>query len=532
MAVILEKSLKEYFGYDSFRNPQKDIIQDALANKDQFVILPTGSGKSICYQLPALLQKGITVVISPLKSLINDQVANLEKKGIKSDALFGDVSLTKKRLILDTMICENYDKNIIYTTPETLETNTEFYDNLKLLEECGRLTRFVIDEAHCVTLWGNDFRSSYRKLTHIRDYFADIPIMALTATATLQARSDIEYLLKLVNHKTYTISYFRANLNIKVVKRTKTEATVCEIANHLKTIYKEQSGIIYCLSRKKCDEISTTLQQFGIKCLPYHAGLATKLRKETQEKWQSGEVNVIAATIAFGMGIDKADVRYVIHFNMPFSIENYYQEIGRAGRDGLKSDCTLYYNYQDKIMAEKLIRFNKSIDKNVKYMDHQVDKLGRMVEYAENIVDCRHCQICNYLGELRCLTKDVCNDVCCNCRRFSNGVNEKKNVTELAIHILQSIMNTPVPKKKNVDLTFRNHNNFTQLASNYFHNDIKDNRINLEKLYQRVFIYLIVNKYVKERYIRTKSGYWREHYEVYKKATHILENKSHIYVYV
>lgn len=528
----LEKTLKEYFGYSSFRHPQKEIISDSLNNKDQLVILPTGSGKSICYQLPALIQKGVTIVISPLKSLIVDQVANLKNKNIESDALYGDIGELKKRFILDSMICENYSKNIIYTTPETLEKNNEFFENLKLLEECGRLTRFVIDEAHCISMWGNDFRSSYRKLSDIKSNFKKIPVMALTATATKQTRSDIEHLLCLNKHKIYTISYFRPNLNIKVIKRGKVIQTISEIVNNIKTIYNNQTGIIYCSSRKKCEELSGKFNEQGIATLPYHAGLSSKIRKETQDKWKHDEVKIITATIAFGMGIDKDNVRFVIHFNMPFSIENYYQEIGRAGRDGLKSDCILYYSYQDKILAEKLMRMNKtSVYNNEKHIQHQVTKLDKMVSYAENIVDCRHCQICNYLGELRCLSKDICNESCCNCVNFKKNLLEKKNVTDIAKLIFKGIMENKIPKRSNIDTYFKNYSNFNQLAGKYFKLSIQESKKQLIQLYERVFTHLIVNKFIKEKYVLTKSGFWRENYQIFKKSINVIENKDYIYIY-
>ena len=528
----LERVLKDKFGYSSFRTPQKEIIMDALNNKDQLVILPTGSGKSICYQLPATIQKGITIVISPLKSLIIDQVANLKNKNIESDALYGDIGEVKKKIILDGMLCQNYSKNIIYTTPETLEKNGEFFENLKLLEKCGRLTRFVVDEAHCISMWGNDFRSSYRKLSDIKFNFKKIPIMALTATATEQTRNDIEHLLCLKKHKIYTISYFRPNLNIKVIKRTKIGQTISEIVNNIKTIYTNQTGIIYCSSRKKCEELSSKFNENGIVTLPYHAGLSNKIRKKTQDMWKNDEVKVITATIAFGMGIDKDNVRFVIHFNMPFSIENYYQEIGRAGRDGLKSDCILYYNYQDKIMAEKLMRMSKiNVSNHEKHIQHQVTKLDKMINYAENIVDCRHCQVCNYLGELRCLNNDICCESCNNCVNFKKNQLQKINVSDIAKLIFKGIMENKIPKRSNIDMFFRNYSNFNQLAGKYFKSSIQESKKQLIQLYERVFTHLIVNKFIKEKYVLTKSGFWRENYQIFKKSINIIENNEYIYIY-
>lgn len=517
--------LKNTFGFNKFRDKQEEIIKDAVSNIDQFVVLPTGSGKSICYQLPAIIQKGITIVVSPLKSLILDQVANLEKKNIKADAFFGDISIKIRRQIIDNMICENYDKNLIYTTPETLDNNDDFLNNLNLLNDVGRLTRFVIDEAHCISLWGNDFRNSYRKLANLKQLFPKVPIMALTATATPRVRTDTVHLLKLSNVKIYTKSYYRPNLKIFVKQRNK--ETFNEIVDKIKQQYEDQVGIIYCLSRKKCEEMAEKLQQHGIDCDPYHAGQGSKLRQSIQEKWQSGETNLIIATIAFGMGIDKADVRYVIHFNMPFSIENYYQEIGRAGRDGNNSDCILYYSYQDKICAEKLILKSVNGDKNSKYKQHQVNKLDAMMMYCQNIIDCRHCQISNYLGEYRSYKEDHCKDSCSNCN--SKELRVEVDVTIMAKAILESIMRINgqnKPTKINIEKTFVKHESFKKFISNYTNKD------NVMSIFRRLFIHLLVKRYIKESFIRTVSGYWRENYQIFSKSKNLLTGKETIKIYM
>tara|TARA_B100000575_G_scaffold294356_1_gene309749 strand:- start:1671 stop:3239 length:1569 start_codon:yes stop_codon:yes gene_type:complete len=515
--MTLEKSLTKYFGHKEFRYPQKQIIEDSITKKDQVVILPTGSGKSVCYQLPALLQKGITIVVSPLKSLILDQVANLEKNNIKSYALYGDTKISERRLILDTMVLKEFTSNIIYTTPETLETNEEFIENLKLLSECSRLTRFVIDEAHCISLWGNDFRSSYRRLGTLKYTFPNIPIMALTATATLRVRKDTIHLLQLNKPEIYTISYFRPNLIIDVKPRVKTQS-LQEIIVMIQSKYSNDSGIIYCLSRKQCDELAELLQQNDISCDSYHAGLVSSKRTMIQEKWQEGNVKVIVATIAFGMGIDKDNVRYVIHYNMPFSLENYYQEIGRAGRDGKPSECILYYSYQDKICAERLIRLKNNVEKSENYIKHQVDKLTSMLHYAENIEDCRHCQISNYLGEPRLYDTDHCNNSCNNCKKRDQLI--KVDVTDIVINIFNSIMKSERPSKTNIEKLFKKSSNYKYLLQKY------RSLQRLMYIYKRSFVYLIVNKYIKETFIRTKSGYWREHYQLFAKSKSVIEKKT------
>lgn len=528
-------ALTKYFGHTSFRDCQEQIVEDAILNKDQFIILPTGSGKSLCFQLPALIQQGVTIVISPLKSLIKDQVANLSKINIPCDALYGDISIGKRVEILNNMVSQDYAKNLIYTTPETLSNNQEFISNLKLLQEVGRLTRFVIDEAHCISLWGNDFRDCYRKLGDIKSIFPSIPIMALTATATHRVRKDTVHLLQIKDANIYTKSYFRSNLQIVVKQRVKS-TSFNDVVNMINTKYPDKSGIIYCLSRKNCEDLAENLQQCGISCNAYHAGQSAKMRTDVQDKWYTGEIPLIIATIAFGMGIDKKDVRYVIHFNLPFSIENYYQEIGRAGRDGESSECILYYSNQDHICAKKLM-LNSATNSRTpqmtsKYKQHQLNKLDIMIAYCQNIKDCRHCQISNYLGELRSYTAGKCMNACCNCANSGNLIDT--DVSDYAICILQSIMNLrDKPIKSAIEKEFTNHPNFKNLVTKYAAgNDSKKRFSNMIAIFGRLFIHLLVHKYIKETFIKTKSGYWRENYEVFSKSREVLLKKTKVLMYM
>lgn len=508
----MNNELKKYFGFDTFMEKQEEIITDALTNIDQFIILPTGSGKSICYQLPGILQEGVTIIISPLKSLIKDQISNLEKKNIKVYGFYGNTTIKEKRFVLSEMVNPNSDVRIIYTTPETLDSNTDFNVNLKFLEEGNRLNRFVIDEAHCISLWGNDFRPSYRELVNIRENYPNIPIMALTATATHQVLKDSIHLLGLEKPKIYTKSYYRSNLNIIVKHRDK--SSFIEIVNFIRNKYPHDTGILYCLSRKKCEEISQKLNDFEINSRPYHAGLSDKVRNSIQEDWQNGVYNVIVATIAFGMGIDKPDVRYVIHFNLPSSIESYYQEIGRSGRDGKQSDCVLYYSYQDKIISEHLIRKNIDEYKNNMYIEHQLSKLNTIVNFADNIVDCRHCQVSNYLGELRPYKTMSCSESCDNCKNKDSLIN--KDVTDICQLLFRCIMELNNPTKANIRRQF--------FGSDKFHNILKkySSKKDITSMYDRIFMHLIVNKYLSETLKRNIYGYWTEKYQLYSKCKDVI----------
>lgn len=507
-----KKYLKRYFGFESFMEKQEEIVKDALKSIDQFILLPTGSGKSICYQLPALLQKGVTIVVSPLKSLIKDQISNLQKKNIPVYGFYGNSTIKEKRLVLSEMIKEDSDVHIIYTTPETLASNEDFRNNLDTLEKKDKLTRFVIDEAHCISLWGNDFRPNYKELQDIRKDYPKVPIMALTATATNQVLKDSLYLLDINDARVYTKSYYRSNLNIVVKQRDK--SSFIEIMNLVRTTFKDQSGIIYCVSRKKCEEISSKLNEFDIESRPYHAGLTDKVRNSVQENWQNGTYNVIVATIAFGMGIDKPDVRYVIHYNLPSSIENYYQEIGRAGRDGLQSECIMYYSYQDKIISESLIRRNTDTHKNEMYIEHQLSKLNNIVNYADNIVDCRHCQISNHLGELRPYDKMSCEKSCDNCKSKDRLV--KKDVSDICQLLFRCIMELNNPTKANIKRQFFGSPKLHNLLKNY------KSKKEIVEMFERIFMHLVVNKYLNETLKRNIYGYWTEKYQLYQKCKNVI----------
>jgi len=498
---MISETLVEKFGLKKFREPQEKIIKGALKNYDQLVILPTGTGKSLCYQLAAVLGEGSTIVISPLKSLIHDQVQGLKKKNISCIVISGEsnkIELNLKRRELEEGIYK-----LIYTTPETMAKNIIMVEILNELNKRGKLDRFVIDEAHCISSWGNDFRSNYRDLGELRRIYKNIPIMGLTATATKKVRLDIVKTLRFKEYREYSKSYFRSNLKIDIKEKGKNSYR--EILKKIRSTEKG-SGIIYCLSRKKCDNLAEKLINDGIKAESYHAGLGDKRRLEIESNWFEGKTTVIVATIAFGMGIDKKDVRYVIHNNMPSSIENYYQEIGRGGRDGMISHCILYYNYSDVIVWDKIIE--SSIGSKI-YKEHKRENIKKMFNYCENSIDCRHEQLCEYLGDDN-IIKD-CGGSCDNCK------NEKEllDVTEIAKIILNTIINLGEEgNKKDIDLSAKRTITYKKIT-------IED------KNYRRVFIYLLRNKYIKE-IINTKceSSLWKEKYKLFKKARDILEDKE------
>src|SRR3989344_9190111 len=340
----MELLLKEYFGYDGFRPIQLEIIKHVLEKKDSLVLMPTGGGKSLCYQIPAIKFEGLTIVISPLISLMKDQVDNLKTNGINAEYInstlsFSEIEEIKKRI-------QRKEVKILYVAPERLAL-----EDFKIFLTTLQISLIAIDEAHCISEWGHDFRKEYRNLKFLKNLFPNVPIIALTATATEKVKEDILKQLSLENPRIFTSSFNRKNLNLIIMEKKKAFNKILEILRK----YKEESSIIYCFSRKDSEKIAQRLRENGFNALPYHAGLDNETRKHNQELFIKDKVNIIVATIAFGMGIDKPDVRLIIHHTFPKTLEGYYQEIGRAGRDGLPSDCILFYSRGDKRKHEFFI---------------------------------------------------------------------------------------------------------------------------------------------------------------------------------
>ncbi|MBW4656353.1 MAG: DNA helicase RecQ [Kaiparowitsia implicata GSE-PSE-MK54-09C] len=390
----LPDALKHYFGYDRFRLGQQSIIEAALADQDVLVIMPTGGGKSMCFQLPALLRKGVTMVVSPLIALMQDQVQALVDNGI--GATFLNSSITGLEAQQRESSILNGDIKLLYVAPERLLSD-RFTPFLNRLKATVGLAGFAIDEAHCVSEWGHDFRPEYRQLRNLRQRFPDTPVMALTATATERVRQDIVQQLALRSPVVHVASFNRQNLYYEV--RPKSRNSYSELLDLMRQT--DGSGIVYCLSRKKVDELAARLQQDGVAALPYHAGLSDRARSENQTRFIRDDVRVMVATIAFGMGINKPDVRFVAHYDLPRSLENYYQEAGRAGRDSEPARCTLFYGYGDSKTIEFLIA--QKVDPATGEPLEEEQRIARqqlrqVLDYAES-PHCRRTIQLSYFGE-------------------------------------------------------------------------------------------------------------------------------------
>lgn len=377
-----QKILENIFGYDKFRPLQEKVITNVLDKKDTLVLMPTGGGKSLCYQIPAMIFKGITIVVSPLISLMKDQVEQLNQAGV--EAVFLNSSLSNEEYQKNISLVKENRVKLLYLAPETL-----LLDRTLALLSSIKVDCFTIDEAHCISEWGHDFRPEYRKIAEVRKHFKNSVCIALTATATERVREDIKKSLEIDSANDFVDSFNRANLFIQVTQKTYPFEQIKEYIGQRKN----QSGIIYCFSRKQVEEVSLKLEELGHSVKPYHAGLPDQVRHKNQELFLKDDVQIIVATVAFGMGINKSNVRFVIHYDLPKNIESYYQEIGRAGRDGTRADCLLLFSYGD-IQKIKYFIDQKEL-KERKIAGAQLDKL---VRYAETY-ECRRKPMLKYFGE-------------------------------------------------------------------------------------------------------------------------------------
>ncbi|HEX8517512.1 MAG TPA: DNA helicase RecQ [Bacteroidia bacterium] len=448
----LSEYLQKFFGFDSFKGQQEAIITSLLEGKDTFVIMPTGGGKSLCYQLPALVSEGTAIIISPLIALMKNQVDALRNFGNEDGiAHFLNSSLTKAEIATVKQDIKAGKTKLLYVAPESLtkEDNIAFFNEIKI-------SFFAIDEAHCISEWGHDFRPEYRRLRPIIEQIGKVPIIALTATATPKVQQDIQKNLGMTAANLFKSSFNRSNLYYEVRPK---QNVVKEIIKYIKG-QQGKSGIVYCLSRKKVEELAETLRVNGVKALPYHAGLEAKERAKTQDAFLMEDIDVIVATIAFGMGIDKPDVRFVIHHDIPKSLEGYYQETGRGGRDGGEGNCVTFYSYDDIVKLEKFMK-----GKPVAEQEIGKQLLLETVSYAETS-SCRRKFLLHYFGEE--YDESGCGGMCDNCR---NPKQKFEGMDDIALAI-EAVLDVK-EKFKTKDVINVLLGNVTSVTKSYKHNELE-----------------------------------------------------------
>ncbi|CAN1804893.1 ATP-dependent DNA helicase Q-like 4A [Linum perenne] len=442
----LEENNKKVFGNHSFRPNQREVINATMSGYDVFVLMPTGGGKSLTYQLPALVCPGITLVISPLVSLIQDQIMHLLQANIPAAYLSANMEWSEQQEILNEL-CSDYCRyKLLYVTPEKVAKSDALLRKLESLNARGMLARIVIDEAHCVSQWGHDFRPDYKELGILKKKFEKTPVLALTATATASVKEDVVQALGLVDCIIFRQSFNRPNLWYAVIPKTK--KCLEDIHKFIKETHFDECGIVYCLSRMDCEKVAEKLQeQYGHKAAFYHGSMEATQRAFVQRQWSKDEINIICATVAFGMGINKPDVRFVIHHSLPKSIEGYHQECGRAGRDGQRSSCVLYYSYSDYIRVKHMLSqgqadqspwtsgYRASTTQPDRIFEKNTENLLRMVSYCENDVDCRRLLQLVHFGEK--FNSGNCKKTCDNCTNTKSLV--EKDVTQIAKQLIELI---------------------------------------------------------------------------------------------
>ncbi|EGV63732.1 ATP-dependent DNA helicase [Yamadazyma tenuis ATCC 10573] len=519
--------LNKKFKLQNFRSNQFEAIISLLQGRDVFVLMPTGGGKSLCYQLPSLIKigarnQGVTIVISPLISLMQDQVQHLKNKNIKAGMINSKIEYSEKKQIIDLFKTAQLD--LVYLSPEMVNSSAQIQRIIKQLYDTKQLNKVIVDEAHCISSWGHDFRPDYKAMSIFRQNYPDIPIMALTATANDKVRLDILHLLNMKSPKVFKQSFNRINLYYEI--RMKKAGFVEDIRDTILAKYKNQTGIIYCHSKQSCEQISMKLNQFGIESAFYHAGMSTEDRFEVQDSWQQERLRVICATIAFGMGIDKPNVRFVIHSFLPRNLEGYYQETGRAGRDGLHSDCIMYYSYKDARNLQLMIQKDEEYNQATK--DNHLSKLRQVIQYCENNHDCRRRQVLQYFNE-NFDPKD-CQKQCDSCN--NNGSEISRDFTDVSrsiIRLVQSIQNEKITLLYCQDI-FKGSNNSKIVSKGHHQLEYHGMGSKLTKLeIERIFFHLICEGCLEE-YSVIKGGFASNYVRVGLQASQVLSGTKSIVI--
>ncbi|XP_036614992.1 ATP-dependent DNA helicase Q1 [Trichosurus vulpecula] len=507
----VKDALQNVFKLQKFRPLQLETINVTMAGKEIFLVMPTGGGKSLCYQLPAVCSDGFTLVICPLISLMEDQLMVLEQLGVSATLLNASSTKEHVKWVHAEMVNKNSKLKLIYVTPEKIAKSKMFMSRLEKAYEAGRFTRIAVDEVHCCSQWGHDFRPDYKALGILKRQFPNTSLIGLTATATSHVLKDAQKILCVEKCFTFTASFNRPNLYYEVrQKPSNTEDFIEDIVKLINGRYKGQSGIIYCFSQKDAEQVTASLQKLGIQAGAYHANMESKDKTEVHKKWSANKIQVVVATVAFGMGIDKPDVRFVIHHSMSKSMENYYQESGRAGRDDLKADCILYSGFGDIFRISSMV-----VMENVGQQ-----KLYEMVSYCHDIHKCRRMLIAQHFDEV--WNSAACNKMCDNCCKDISF--EKKNVTEYCRDLIKILkqaekLNEKLTPLKLIDAWMG------KGVAKLRVSDVVPPKLPRDEL-EKIIAHFILQQYLKEDFSFT--AYATISYLKVGPKAHLLNNEEHI----